>query len=327
MPDLEKEKQDLRRVYKRLYFEDDKRQHLDSLKIVYGFKINENVLNEIISGLDTNQTTLKDNWNESIKEESKSKNLFSILNKEYKVDYFLERLNKQPDLRGVPTNKNGFEKAISILVNPIVFEKATENLEKEYPDFSELMSEFSDGILLFKVEALEVWDKLKFDSAQAQKFFDTLTKKFYTDDMYDITEVFILSDSVAKDVYNRVKAGADIESIAQKETQRDGYREKMGKWGFQSVKTNNLASTAHEAKAKPGTVLEPFKNGTGLSIIKVNAYEAPRPKKFKEAIPDIAPLYQELLQKQLLNNWLNNVRKDFPVKINEKNIELIINKK
>lgn len=327
LPDLEKEKQDLRRVYKRLYFEDDKRNHLDSLRNVYGFKINMDVLNEITVGLDTNQTTLKENWNESIKKESSNKTLFSILNKDYKVEYLLEKLNKQPDLRGVPTNNSGFEKAIHILVNPVIFDKATENLEKEYNDFNELMSEFSDGILLFKVEALEVWDKLKFDSTQAQKFFDTLSKKFYTDDMYDITEVFILNDSSAKDIYNKVKAGADIEAIAQKETQRDGYREKMGKWGLQAAKTNNLAKHAHESKAKPGDVLEPFKNGTGFSIIKINKYEAPRPKKFKEAIPEIAPLYQELLQKELLNKWLDRVRKDFPVKINEKNLELIVNKK
>ena len=34
-------------------------------------------------------------------------------------------------------------------------------IEKEYPDFESLMKEFRDGILLFKVEAMEVWDKMK----------------------------------------------------------------------------------------------------------------------------------------------------------------------
>ncbi len=326
LPDLEKEKQDLRRVYKRLYFEDDKNQHLDSLKKSYGFTIKMDVLNEITSKLDTNQTTLKENWNEAINKDSYSKTLFSILNKDYKVEYLLERLNKQPDLRGVPTNNDGFTKAIGLLTVPMVFEKATENLEEQYPDFKELMKEFSDGILLFKVEALEVWDKLKFDSTQARKFFDTLQKKFYTDDMYDVTEVFILNDSIVKDVFNRIKSGADIASIAQKETQRDGYREKMGNWGFQPVKTNSLAKHAHEMKAKAGDLMEPFRNGTGFSIIKIKAYQAPRPKKFEESISDIAPLFQEILQKELLNNWLNKVRKDFPVKINDKNLELMKNK-
>jgi len=326
LPDLEKEKQDLRRVYKRLYFEDDKNQHLDSLKKAYGFTINMEVLNEITSKLDTNQTTLKENWSEPINKDSYNKTLFSILNKDYKVDYLLEKLNKQPELRGVPTNNDGFTKAIGLLTIPMVFEKATENLEEQYPDFNELMKEFSDGILLFKVEALEVWDKLKFDSTQARKFFDTLQKKFYTDDMYDVTEVFILNDSIANDVYKRIKGGADIEAIAQKETQRDGYREKMGNWGLQPAKTNSLAKHAHEMKTKKGDLMEPFRNGTGFSIIKINAYQPPRPKKFEESISDIAPLFQEILQKELLNNWLNKVRKDFPVKINDKNLELMKNK-
>ncbi|HRP01459.1 MAG TPA: peptidylprolyl isomerase [Candidatus Kapabacteria bacterium] len=326
-PDLEKERIDLRKAYKRLYFEDDKHAMLDSLKETYGFKINDNTLNQAIANLDTNQTTLKANWSESIDKSLYSKTLFSILNKDYTLEFFLDKLQKQADLKGVPTNKEGFTKAIGIITNPIAFDKASENLEHEYPDFRELMREFSDGILLFKVEAIEVWDKLKFDSTQARHFFDTLSKKFYTDDMYDITEIFLLNDSNSKSIYEKIKAGADIEAIAQKETQREGYREKMGKWGLLSVKSNNLAKHAFEAKAKKGDVLEPFKNGTGFSIIKINDYQAPRPKKFEEAISDIAPLFQESLQKELLDNWLNKLKKEFPIKIIDKNLVQVIKNK
>lgn len=324
-PNLEKERADIRKIYKRLYFEEDKNEFLDSLRNISGFKIYTNILDNLTANLDTNQTTLKEGWSDEINKDIYKEKLFTVLNKDYNVEYLLDKINKQPDLRAVPTNKDGFTKAIKILANPLVFDHATQNLEKEYPDFKELMKEFSDGILLFKVEAIEVWDKLKFDSTQAHKFFDTLSKKFYTDDMYDITEVFLLNDSNAKDVYNRIKSGENIESIAQKETQRDGYREKMGNWGFQSAVTNNLAKNAMEDKAKVGDVLPPFRNGTGYSVIKINKYQAPRPKKFEEAIPDIAPLFQEVLQKELLDKWLNKIKKEFPVKILDKNIEEIIN--
>jgi parvulin-like peptidyl-prolyl isomerase len=92
------------------------------------------------------------------------------------------------------------------------------------------------------------------------------------------------------------------------------------------VKLNHIAKYIQEQKAKPGTILPPFKSGTGFSIVRVNGYQAPRVKVFNEAISDIAPMYQELLQKNLTNNWLNNIKKKYPVKINDKVISDLMKK-
>lgn len=325
-PDFEKERSELRKIYKRLYFEDDKTKLIDSLKQSYNFKIYEDVFEKLVSEVDTNYTTLKDNWDANISQSTLASDLYRIFDIKYNTEYFIDRLKNQPDLRGNSLSPNALKKAINHLVEPLVFERATQNLENEYPEFAELMKEFRDGILLFRVEALEVWDNLKFDSTKAKMFFDTLSRKFYTEEMYDITEVFVLSDSNAQNIYQRIKNGEDIKSIAQKETMRDGYREKLGHWGLVSPTKNELAQHAQLKKAKVGDVLEPFSNGNGFSIIKINDYQAPREKRFEEAITDIAPLYQEMLQKELTNNWLSKARKKFPVKINEKNINELIKK-
>jgi peptidyl-prolyl cis-trans isomerase SurA len=230
-PDFDKERSDLRKIYKRLYFEDDKKKLMDDLSKSLNFKINNEVFNQFISNLDSNSTTLKEGWDKNIPESLHSQTIYSINNESKDVSYLVGKLNKDVELRGIATNKDGINKALNILIEPVVFENATKNMEQEYPDFNQLMKEFKDGILLFKVEAQEVWDKMKFDSTMARKFFDTLSKKFYTDDMYDFTEIFILNDSVAKDIYKRVSNGEDFNKVAGTETQRDNYREKRGEWG------------------------------------------------------------------------------------------------
>lgn len=325
-PDIEREKSDLRKVYKRLYYDDDKKVLFDSLKRINNFKINEPVLENLISKLDTTQTTIKEKWDENIDNKLYKEKLYSVLGTDYNVEYFVDKLNNQHDLKATSTHRDGLTNAINVLVEPILFEKATENLERDYPDFAELMREFRDGIMLFKVEAIEVWDKLKFDSTQARRYFDTMSQKYYTDDMYDITEVFLLNDSAAQSIYDRIKKGENIKAIAQKETQRDGFRERLGSFGLVSAKTNLMASMAHEQNAKAGDVLKPFKSGTGYSVIKVESHEKPRPKRFEEAIPDIAPMYQDQLQKTLTKNWLQRIKSTVPVKINEKNLNTLINK-
>ena len=72
---------------------------------------------------------------------------------------------------------------------------------------------------------------------------------------------------------------------------------------------------------KVGDISEPVAFEGGWSIIKLNAFEKSRKKTFPEAISEIAPKVQDIIQKQLTNNWLDKVRKNFTVKIDKKALQ------
>lgn len=323
-PDLKSEYDELRRIYKRLYFREDKVKLLDSLRDVYKFKLYEDVLFQLASSLDTNGTNLADNWDTEIPERIKNNVIYEILGKKVNVKEFVDNLNNDSKLRGSNLNPSGIVFAINTIVEPIVFNEATKNLEKDFPDFELLMKEFRDGILLFKVEALEVWDKMKFDTVLARTYYDSTKTRYITEDAYDVSEIYFLDKAVADSVYIRVINGEDFETVASLETQRAGYRDKKGNWGKVNVKTNSLARQAKDVGAKTGDILKPFVNEPGYSIVKVNEHFPPRPKTFEEAIPDFSPQYQEILQSILLKKWLDSVRKKYPLKINESELNKII---
>jgi peptidyl-prolyl cis-trans isomerase SurA len=323
LPDLKAESEELRRIYKRLYFKLDQIALMDSLKNKARFKVYNDVLHQITSFLDTNATNLADDWDKSIPERIKKNILFEVFNKNTTVQQFLEIVNSDQKYRGAALNPNGIHTMINAIVEPIVFADATKNLEKDYPEFDNLMKEFRDGILLFKVEAMEVWDKMKFDSALARTYYDSTKSKYFTEDAYDISEIYFLYKSIADSVYNRIKSGENFDDVASKETQRSGFREKNGKWGKVYVKSNTLAKHAKESNAKPGDILPPFANDPGYSIIRVTDIFPPRNKTFEEAIPDFSPQYQEILQNKLSAQWLNSLKKKYPLKI----IEAELNKK
>ncbi len=208
------------------------------------------------------------------------------------------------------------------MVSIQIIRDASKNLEKEYPDFADMMQEFRDGILLFKIEDQEVWSKLQFDSAKARTFFDTSKTKYSTKESYNISEIYLMSDSLAANVKKQLDAGADFDELAEKFTQRDKYREKKGSWGVVSVQQNALAAFAKERSiTKSGTVFGPVTYDGGFSIIRVNEYLPVRMKTFEEAIADFAPAYQDAVQKQLTNQWLESVKKRFPIVINMKAID------
>lgn len=304
----EKEVDELRKLYKRIYFQEDKQEYIDQLRIKFGFKINDIVLNGLIASVDTNVTTLDSAWTKNIPKSEYQSTIFQFMNKDTKLGDFIQDLSTRSDLRGTPINEEGIKKAIAKITEPKVIEEATKDLESKYEEFTALMREFRDGILLFRVAALEVWDKLKFDSALAMVYFDSTKTRYKTEPQYDVTEIYVLADSLAKELFQKVKAGEDFNTVAEQSTQRAGYREKKGEWGKVSVKDNTIAKTLQQKNIKEPMITEPLKIDNGFSIIRVNAYFAPRPKTFEEAIPDFAPAFQDLMQNNLTKNWLDRIK-------------------
>lgn len=316
---------DIKVLYKRKYFTDDKEKFLDSLAIAYGYELKQNVLEEILSVVDTNITNAKVDWDKNISNSLRSKELFSYLKFKINVGEFINILNQQTSLRGISTNESGFIRAINKYIQPQIFDQASIDFEKQDKVFAELMKEFSDGILLFKIEADEVWNNLKFDTTRALKFYETNKNKYKTDPSYDISEIYIYDKNLADSLYNIIKSGADFDNIAANNTQRAGYREKNGNWGIQSIYKNELAKYAHNQKAEKGDILEPYKFNSAFSIVKVNEFYPIRTKSFEEAIPDFAPELQDILQKEISKNWIESIKSKVKVKIHEETLLKIKN--
>ncbi len=322
----DEEREELKRLYKRLYFETEKKELVEKLQKSYGFSINNEVFSKLLSMLDTTKTLLDTAWKNNIKNEILKEKLFEILNKQYTVDEFLGILRHRGDLRTTALNWAGLTNAINKIVYPLVIDKATENLESQNPEFASMMKEFRDGILLFKVEALEVWDKLKLDTALAREYWEKNKSKYKTYPAYDVNEIYVLKDSLAKEIYERItKKGEDFEQLASQFTQRANLREKKGYLGRITTKESKLAQKLYEMRATVGSIVGPIEYDGGYSIVRINNFEPEREKTFEEAIPDFATDVQEILQKRLVDNWLKNLQKIIPVKIDEQKLFMVVN--
>ncbi len=322
----EEDKEDLKRTYKRLYFDSDKKELIEKLQIKYGFFINDGVLRKLLSFVDTTKTTLDTAWFKNIPSELNKDVMFGVLNKLYTVGEFVNTLKTKIEFRTTPLNHTGLTNAIKKIIYPVIIDKATENLENEIQEFAAIVKEFRDGILLFKVEAMEVWEKLKFDTVLARQYWEKNRSKYKTYPAYDINEIYVLSDSLANQIYLQLaKDGSNFEELASQYTQRANLREKKGYWGKITTKNDNMAKKLQELGATAGSILGPFSYDNGYSIVRVNSYEPEREKTFEEAIPDFATEVQEIMQKKLLENWLESAKKRIPVKIFEQKLMSVVN--
>lgn len=323
IPDSLAERDNAKRTYRRLYFEEDKHLLFDSLKKTYGYHWVTDTFNNLMAAIDTTKNSNDTAWWRPINDFLMQQELYVTPKKRFTVKDFTDSLRQRLDMRGYSLNRAGMDRAMNKFVDPMVLEQATANLDKQYPDFAALMQEFNDGILLFKVEEQEVWSKLKFDTTDAHIFFDTTRSRWMTETKYIISEIYVLTDSVAQAARRRLDAGESFEDVAALITQREGGREKKGALGALSPKTSKLAQRAADEKLMKGQIAGPFPHENGYSIIMVTGIETPRQKTFEEAMPELAPAYQDALQKKLTNIWLSDVRKRFPVNVNTTVIDKI----
>ncbi|MBL7999414.1 MAG: peptidylprolyl isomerase [Candidatus Kapabacteria bacterium] len=315
---LDEEKDNVKKLYKKYYFEDDKRTYIESEKTKRGYKWNEAVLSEFLGKLDATKMTTDSTWYKNLDDALRAKTIYSTPKTSYTTGALADSLRKRTDMRGVTLNRSGITNAMNKVVDPLVTADAASSLETEYPDFANLVREFRDGILLFKVEEQEVWSKLKFDSTVARSYYDSTRTRYMTENRYDVSEIHVSSDSLARSLYDQVMANntkENFEKLAELNTQRNGYREKKGSWGVISVKNNKLAQQVDQMKPRSGDVIAAFPFEKGFSVVRVNETQPPRTKTFEEAIPDFAPAYQDLMQKRLSEQWIARLREKFPVQI------------
>lgn len=323
---IEDERDNVKKIYKKYYFEDDKRAFLEKIKKERGYAVADDVLSEMLQQIGPGKNTADTSWHKNVTEATKAKVLFRSPAKSITVSALVDSIRKRTDMRGSSLNKQGLTNVINKIADPMVTAEAASSLESEYTDFSSLIREFRDGILLFKVEEQEVWLKLKFDTTVARSFWDSTKTKYFTEYKYDVSEIYNITDTAAKNTYDLVAKLPNRESFeAQAEllTQRDGYREKKGRWGLLSVRNSKLAQAVDAMKPASGDILGPLKFEKGYTVVRVNEVQAPRMKTFEEAIPDFAPAYQDMMQKKFSEAWIARLKEKFPVIINQSYINVM----
>jgi hypothetical protein len=175
------------------------------------------------------------------------------------------------------------------------------------------MKEYSDGVILYKAEQMEVWNKTTVSDTALKTFFAANRDKFKFPERVNINEIYLESDTVALMVYDSVTQGVNFTALASRWNDDTNLKAKSGARGMLSVETDEV--TRHAATLKAGNTSEPvpLENG-GFAIINLVAKEPAREKSYDEAGAEISNLYQEHMSKQLEQEWLDRVRLRHPVK-------------
>jgi peptidyl-prolyl cis-trans isomerase SurA len=235
--------------------------------------------------------------------------LLTIESKKIEGSKFLEFVDKQ--------QKAGIKiKPISALsetlYNKFLDEQLTayydENLETEFPEFSYVMEEYRDGLLLFDLMEKEIWERAKTDSVGLQSFYNS-TK--FNHMWKNRVEATILSSTKMETIKKAL-------ALLKKNTDPQTIKEKLNIDNVVNIMANAGKFEEGNTALPKGTKFEVgisdiFKEGEYYFVVKVDKVIPEGVKTLDECRGKLVNEYQQYLEQR----WVDDLKKEFNVKVNQ----------
>jgi peptidyl-prolyl cis-trans isomerase SurA len=196
-------------------------------------------------------------------------------------------------------------------------------LETKYPDFKSLMREYEEGILLFEATKQVVWDRAAKDTLGLEAFHEKNQKKYRWGERAETSIYRISKDLRGK--MDEIRAfisthspeevlakynTADEEMLVRHEAKR---LEKKIYPAFKQMEWKTGALSQSEEDPQSGI----------FTVVKIERLIPPTEKTLDEARGYVVADYQDYLEL----DWVESLRKEYEVKVNEKVLKSLIRSK
>lgn len=274
------------------------------LRAEYQLKIDENNLNKLIAIVaDTIQGKDLANSTNSLKNNT----LFQFAQQIFTIGQFTTYLQTQGFTVSTANPDQEVKVQLNKFINKQLIDFEDSQLERKYPEFARIIKEYHDGILLFNISKDKIWDVASTDSIRLQKFYDSSNKKYYYGDRY---KGWIIQ---AKDNETRTRVETFLD---QKEASKQELTDV-----FNTKTENNIQITDVAVEKGENPVVDyfiwngPKPAGFDESTTFVNGKIAQNEQK---TLKEAWGLYSSDFQEQVEKEWIDSLKKKYPIKINKK---------
>lgn len=186
------------------------------------------------------------------------------------------------------------------------------NLESYNPDFNFQMQEFREGNMLFEIMERNVWGKAISDTIGLQQYYQRNATKFKWAESADVLIFNCNAPKVAAEAIVALKKGKNWRVLAEELAAT--MQADSGRYEIAQIIGANYASTPKKGNF---SAITSNIDGTSTFVMYVNVYPPNQQRTFDEARGLVINEYQQELEK----NWIAELRKKYPVKVNESMIK------
>jgi peptidyl-prolyl cis-trans isomerase SurA len=332
--------QQLKTEYQNYRFQYDYNTMVNKIRSLYSFKQSDATAKAFAAAADTSKTTNDAKWDSTVSASVRAMTIFTFAGKNVSVDEMIELAKNNQELKNLALNAPN---TVNLMLDKVgiglVTEHHAQQLQDKFPDFNRTMKEYEEGILLFKAEQENVWNKVVPSDSALRTFHAERKDSYRWPDRVNGQEIFVPNDSVAKLVVRSIN-GYTVDSLVARKTKGKGKKvlfdtvkiavapisfdsaaarfntrgttlETRGVLGMLVVTTNTVTQLAWSREAKDSLIY--FANEGGYSFVKAVKKDAAREKTFEEAQSEVSGAFQEFETKRISDAWYASLQKKYPV--------------
>ncbi len=242
------------------------------------------------------------------------KPLFSIEDKKYIAKDFFDYVKRKQSPKPGGSHEFLFKKAYDDYLAEELLSYEESHLEDKYEAYKMLVKEYRDGILLFELMDEMVWSKAVKDTSGLKSFYESHTHKYQWEKRMKATVYDVINEEhleKLKDLINQKLSPAEIETTLNKENPLNVQVEH----GVYEVGDHPVTD---QIKWEKGT--QTVDHEDRIYYVIIEEIIEPQTKQFKEARGLVISDYQNYLETE----WLKELRKKYPVEVNETELEKIL---
>lgn len=232
--------------------------------------------------------------------------------------------------------ERNFNRLHSKLINQSALEQEVENfanmelaifmakkmgLEKE-KEFVRSIDQLTEQRMLSLVEKRAINDQIELSDDEMMKYYAENKQEYINPPEIEIWEIYITDENLANRLIQRLQKGEDFGALAEKYSEDKVNAEKKGYLGFRSENRRGAVSkTALEVGENQ--LAGPIKYRNGWAIIKTGQLKEETVKSFEDSRSRINSKLRGIKLSQRRQEWENEIRNKFSVKINHQLLEQI----
>lgn len=182
-----------------------------------------------------------------------------------------------------------------------------ENLENDHPEFAAIMNEYRDGLLLFDLMEKEIWQRSKTDTVGLTAFYENSKQKYVWKTRYDAEVFSSTQPDVMKKVMGMLKKGATAQAIKDKFNTTDKLNVMMYDGIYEEGVDALPKNVSPDVK-----VTDVSQKGEYYYVTRIRKVIPAGIKTLEECKGRVTNEYQQYLEQ----NWINELKKEFTIKVN-----------
>ncbi len=262
MKPFEEAKKDMQQLFQQTRFQSEYNKFLDRTKKQVQYSRNDSILNLLAVSFDSTKTTRDSGWTAMAPSDLASQPLFRFGQRTISADSMLKLAAARPDMGSMPLTSNSIRMMADKVGEQLIFQVRSETIEKDYPEFANIMKEYVDGILLYQIEQDRVWGRVTVNDSLLQAYFEKNRDKFMWPDRVEFTSAQAVNDSLARLISEKLKAGMTLEQIFAEDSARTRVPSK-----YQITFAKNSAALTTPARKALGSLARELKYDPSWTVL------------------------------------------------------------